>query len=210
MTEQPDIQFNREGMDFPTAMRSVAQFFGYDATTITVNGSTIDVRDPSKLEAGHPARDVSPFGKKVLGILQSAGSTYEERNAVYKDNFQIVGRVMEALFPDGAPRLHDATDFNRWHIFELVIVKLTRYVSNWDNPDADSLVDMLPYLAILGAQDDDIREAIRKQQETEKAVLAQHDALRKNVRDAARRAGLHTEDRGPDYDQVDHGGFEDR
>lgn len=165
------------------AIRAVATSRGYHPTTITTSGDThgpIDIRDVEainrvvhererKKTAGEAAAErATPFGRKAMRLMRQAASTYEMRNSVYKDNFLVVGRVMEALFPDGAPRLHDKEDFNRWHIFELLIVKLTRYVANWDNPDEDSLVDMIPYLAILGAQDEDLRETIKAQQDLER------------------------------------------
>ncbi|UAJ16150.1 hypothetical protein SEA_TINYMINY_59 [Microbacterium phage TinyMiny] len=164
------------------AIRAVATSRGYHPSTITLSGDTtgpIDIRDADsalqvvrerarKRTVGEAAEEnATPFGRKAMRIMRESANTYQRRNAVYKDNFLVVGRVMEALFPDGAPRLHDADDFNRWHIFELVIVKLTRYIANWDNPDEDSLVDMIPYLAILGAQDEDLREAIKAQQDLE-------------------------------------------
>lgn len=52
--------------------------------------------------------------------------TFEERNAKYKDNYKIVGAVMAALFPNGVT-LRTPEDFERWHLQELMIVKLTRF-----------------------------------------------------------------------------------
>lgn len=111
-----------------------------------------------RLEDARQRGDVSPFAQRVRTILESAQTTYADRNAVYKDNFRTVGRVMSALFPDGAPTLLTTMDFDRWHIFELDIVKLTRYVANWHSPDADSLLDRIPYLGILGGLDAEMRE----------------------------------------------------
>lgn len=163
-----DLRVGKE-VGFADAMRAVAKFYGYEAGTVTVNGSgagSIDVRVQDEAKSDEPVQ--SEFGKRATSLLREAADVYQQRNAVYKDNFRVVGRVMEALFPNGAPRLHDAEDFNRWHIFELLIVKLTRYVANWDEPDEDSLVDMIPYLAILGVQDEDLREAIKAQQDLER------------------------------------------
>lgn len=101
---------------------------------------------------------VSDFGKKVTRILDEASAVYADRNAVYKDNFRNVGNVMVALFPNGRPALVTAEDFNRWHIFELLIVKLTRYANGYDSPDEDSILDMIPYEGILGALDAEMRE----------------------------------------------------
>jgi hypothetical protein len=100
----------------------------------------------------------SEFSSRVLAILDESAALYRDRNAVYKDNFRMVGKVLEALFPEGRPGLRTASDYDRWHIFELLIVKLTRYASNFDNPHEDSLLDQLPYIGILGALDQELRE----------------------------------------------------
>lgn len=169
------------------SIRVAAKARGYQPSTVTVSGDThgpIDIRDVEAAErvreerlrrssqAASAAEQGTPFGRKAMRLMDQASATYRERNAVYKDNFLVVGRVMEALFPNGAPRLHDAADFNRWHIFELMIVKITRYVANWDKPDEDSLVDLIPYAAILGAQDEDIRE--EAEQQADLARRAEH------------------------------------
>lgn len=99
---------------------------------------------------------LTPFQESVLKLLRGSADTYQERSAVYKDNFRSVGRVMEALFPDGAPKLGPAVDYDRWHIFELIIVKLTRYANNYeDGGHEDSVVDMVAYLGILHALDEE-------------------------------------------------------
>lgn len=106
----------------------------------------------------NPDTPLTDFQRRVLGILEESADVYKERSAVYKDNFRAVGRVMYALFPDGRPGLQFPEDYDRWHIFELVIVKLTRYAYNYDTPHEDSLLDMLPYLGILGSLDEEHRE----------------------------------------------------
>lgn len=102
--------------------------------------------------------EVTEFQMRVIGILENSTEVYYDRSAVYKDNFRSVGRVMVALFPNGRPPLVTAADYDRWHIFELLIVKLTRYANNYDVPHEDSLIDMLPYIGILGALDQELRE----------------------------------------------------
>lgn len=106
----------------------------------------------------NPDTPLTDFQRRVLSILEESAEVYKERSAVYKDNFRTVGRVMYALFPDGRPGLQFPEDYDRWHIFELVIVKLTRYANNYDTPHEDSLLDMLPYLGILGSLDEEHRE----------------------------------------------------
>jgi hypothetical protein len=102
----------------------------------------------------------SEFSGKVQETLAVAGKIYSERNAVYKDNFRVVGKIMSAMFPRRSqmPMLQDETDFNRWHIFELFIVKLTRYAANWHKGGhADSIDDMIVYLGILKELDNEFK-----------------------------------------------------
>lgn len=169
-------------MDWWQAVREIGRLHGFKFETITLDGESLDI----KVDPG-PEPSVSEFGKLVLDLLENAGSTYKQRNAIYQDNFRVVGKVMEALFPGGAPALHDHHDYNRWHIFELMIVKLTRYVANWGNPDPDSLLDLLPYVAILGAQDEEMKQ--REQRRIDDEIEQNRLALK--LLQAARGAGLH-------------------
>lgn len=80
-------------------------------------------------------------------ILQQAAETFRERNAVYGDNYKNVGNVLFALFPHGIA-LQTAEDFNRWHLFELLVVKLTRF-ANTGLTHTDSVHDAAVYAAML-------------------------------------------------------------
>lgn len=113
---------------------------------------------PAQTRRNSRAEPVKVFQGRVHGILENASEVYYDRSAIYKDNFRSVGRVMVGMFPDGRPPLVTAADYDRWHIFELIIVKLTRYANNYDVPHEDSLVDMLPYIGILGGLDQELRE----------------------------------------------------
>lgn len=146
-------------------VREIGAQHGFDFSTITLNGTSLDIKsDPKSLgydiSGGEDESDpdLTKFQKRVLGILSQSHDVYKDRSAVYKDNFRSVGRVMVALFPEGRPPLIEAADYDRWHIFELLIVKLTRYANNYDQPHEDSLLDQLPYLGILGALDQELRE----------------------------------------------------
>ena len=80
-------------------------------------------------------------------ILDEMSDTFRERNKVYGDNYKLVGDVMVALFPNGIV-LRTAEDFNRWHLFELKIVKLTRFaVSGLTHKD--SIHDDAVYSAMV-------------------------------------------------------------
>lgn len=184
----PLEHLTEEGRAWYEKVRAACSEVGLDVTTITINESgLVDLKVPGLIDPG-PQQSVSDFGNLVLGFLEEAGQTYKDRNAVYQDNFRVVGRVMESLFPNGAPNLHDQHDYNRWHIFELVIVKLTRYVANWSMPDRDSLVDLLPYVSILASLDEELRE----REERRVADVAHEEALVQRLKDAARGSGLYT------------------
>lgn len=100
--------------------------------------------------------ELNPFQQGVVDRLVNSATIFADRAAVYKDNYKAVGRVMEALFPDGHTQ-HTQEDHNRWHLFELVIVKLTRYVNNYERGHEDSLDDMIVYLSMLGQLDVELR-----------------------------------------------------
>jgi len=89
-------------------------------------------------------------------ILAEAAKTFAERRAVYGDNYKRVGAAMAALFPKGV-ELKTADDHNRFHIFMLVLVKLSRYCVNWEKGGhQDSIHDAAVYCAMLEDIDDGI------------------------------------------------------
>lgn len=79
-------------------------------------------------------------------ILREMAATAEERNAIYKDNYKLVAPTISALFPDGIPS--GLVTHDEWHIFELLIVKLTRFAkSNFTH--VDSIHDAAVYAAMI-------------------------------------------------------------
>ena len=100
-------------------------------------------------EAGHAPGGTTPRAEAyVTELLKRHATLFEERNSVYGDNYRMVGRIMKAMFPDGVPEILSEADFNRWHLFELAIVKLSRYAVNYQHGGhADSLDDLIVYLA---------------------------------------------------------------
>ena len=96
---------------------------------------------------------------KASDILEQAAGTYRERNAVYGDNYLVVGEVLNSLFPKGIA-LHGQADFLRFHIFMLMVVKMTRYCNNWDaGGHQDSIRDNTVYSAMLEEIDARLKEA---------------------------------------------------
>ena len=88
-------------------------------------------------------------GQSVPEILRTMAETYEQRNAVYGDNFKNVAPLMKALFPDGVPERLVTT--STWHLFELVVVKLTRF-ANSNLKHTDSVHDIAVYSAMIESE----------------------------------------------------------
>ena len=80
-------------------------------------------------------------------VLEEMAETFRGRNKVYGDNYKSVGDVMMALLPNGI-EMKSAEEFNRWHLFELIIIKLTRF-ANSDFSHQDSIHDIAVYAAMI-------------------------------------------------------------
>lgn len=90
--------------------------------------------------------------------MSESAATFKSRNAEYGDNWRMVGETMKALFPNGVT-LRTADDHNRFHIFMLKIVKLSRYAINWEKGGhQDSIHDDGVYSAMLEMIDGEISE----------------------------------------------------
>lgn len=97
--------------------------------------------------------------RRADDILNDCADIYEQRRAVYGENFRRVGEVMQSLFPEGV-KLQTVEDHNRFHILMLTVVKLTRYVQNWDKGGhQDSAEDAAVYWAMLAQIDEEGRAA---------------------------------------------------
>jgi hypothetical protein len=82
-------------------------------------------------------------------VLASMSETFREKNKVYVDNYVMVGKVMQAFFPDGVV-LASAADFELFHLFELKVVKLTRFIIS-GMKHIDSVHDDAVYSAMIEA-----------------------------------------------------------
>ena len=85
--------------------------------------------------------------KTTAEILTEMADTFRARNAIYSDNYKNVGAVLIAMFPNGV-QLKTQEDFTRWHLFELLIVKLTRF-ANSGLTHKDSIHDGTVYGAMV-------------------------------------------------------------
>ena len=79
-------------------------------------------------------------------VLDEMAQTFRERSAAYGSNWQMVGRLMQVLFPDGVPT--ELPHHHQFHLFELVLVKISRFaVSNLEHND--SIHDAGVYCAMI-------------------------------------------------------------
>lgn len=89
----------------------------------------------------------APF--TVPELLCSAAATYEQRNAVYGDNYKHFGHTMQGLFPAGL-QISSADAWNRLGLFVQLTSKLSRYAANMSNGGhVDSAHDASVYAAML-------------------------------------------------------------
>lgn len=94
----------------------------------------------------------------VAAGLEKAAATYRQRAQEYGNNFLNMGAAMAGLFPGGVT-LKTPADFTRWHLFELNMVKMSRYAVNFDKGGhPDSLVDATVYPAMLNWADEQARK----------------------------------------------------
>ena len=84
----------------------------------------------------------------VSNIMEKAIATLESRHKVYGDSYKLTANALESFFPDGIC-LKSSKDHERFHIFMLIVVKLSRYSNNWTKPHKDSIHDAGIYSFIL-------------------------------------------------------------
>lgn len=95
-----------------------------------------------------PQEDV-PLRPSVPQILREMASIYEERNAVYGDNYKNFGKVMDSLFPNGLNIEPGEVDkYNRLGIFVQIVSKLGRF-ANGGCTHLDSIRDTAVYSAMM-------------------------------------------------------------
>jgi hypothetical protein len=84
-----------------------------------------------------------------MNNLETAAQTYRERGAVYGNNHERLGLMMQGAFPSGLT-LATPLDHERFALFNLIMVKLSRYAVAWDKGGhKDSIHDVIVYAAML-------------------------------------------------------------
>lgn len=87
--------------------------------------------------------------KTVPDTLREAAEIYQQRAAMYGDNYLMHGYVMQGLFPNGIT-LQTVDDFNRYGIFVQMVSKLSRYANMFTRGGHyDSLDDNTVYSQML-------------------------------------------------------------
>jgi len=109
--------------------------------------------------------------------LRESAKTFEERNAIYGDNYKLHGEVMRALFPRGVT-LTSASDFNRYGLVVQIVAKVSRYAQQFTNGGHDdSLLDLSTYAAMLREVDSEMNDDVK----TMLAGILAQDAQRRTA-----------------------------
>lgn len=81
-------------------------------------------------------------------VLCAMAKTFEARNDTYGDNWRVVGQVMAALHPGRGVSLADSADHELFHLWSLLIVKITRFAAS-NLSHIDSMHDAAVYAAMI-------------------------------------------------------------
>lgn len=115
----------------------------------------------------------------VPELLREGAELFEQRNALYGDNYKTYGAVMVAMFPEGLPDLVTVNDHNRFGLFVQLVAKLTRYGANLSSGGhVDSARDMKVYAAMLEELTEEGLAAIRHRRKGSAAGGAPAPSLR--------------------------------
>ena len=64
----------------------------------------------------------------AAGILEGMAATFRERQKQYRNSYKMVSQLLKVLFPEGVPS--HITTSEHFHLFELKLVKLTRFATS--------------------------------------------------------------------------------
>lgn len=94
--------------------------------------------------------------KTVPQALSELGTLYEERAALYGDNYKKFGHSLHAIM--GTTVLRTPDDYNRFGILVQIFSKFTRYAEQFENGGhADSLDDTSVYCQMLQELDAELK-----------------------------------------------------
>lgn len=97
------------------------------------------------------------MAKSVPTRLHALAKIYQDRNAVYGDDYMHAGKILSGYFPRGI-NLKTEEDFRRFYMFVHMIGKTNRYAHCMARGEghADSLNDLSVYGQITQETDDDV------------------------------------------------------
>ena len=96
---------------------------------------------------------------RVPELLKEKAKLYEQRNAMYGDNYKRFGAIMQLLFPGGIT-LANEDDHNRFGVFVQIVSKVTRYAAQFEvGGHPDSMDDIAVYAMMLQELDTAIHMA---------------------------------------------------
>ena len=91
----------------------------------------------------------------VAERLRAAAKLFEERNAMYGNNYKLFGKVAHQMFPHGLA-VHSEDQWTRLIMFCHVITKITRYSANFaTGGHSDSLQDLAVYATMMDETDEE-------------------------------------------------------
>lgn len=93
----------------------------------------------------------------VAQELKDKAALYEQRNAIYGDNYKRWGNMVQAIMLEVTLKTPD--DFNRFGVLVQLFSKMSRYAIQFENGGhADSLDDLSVYAMMLKELDKDAAE----------------------------------------------------
>lgn len=118
-----------------------------------------DVNDPAPPKCWHGIPNfkftVVSAGATPADLLRDAAALFEERNADYGNNYERMGAILMAIFPDGIPAIITVEDANRLNLMIDCLGKLSRYAHNFSRGGhLDSVRDLVVYAAMLESKTD--------------------------------------------------------
>ena len=140
---------------------------------------------------------------EVPKTLHRAAEIYEQRNAIYGNNYRRFGPVLALVLAGQQLNPADPDEMNRLGILVQIVAKLTRYGENFTRGGHDdSLDDNIVYSAMLKELDQEIRAGCVSQAFVERGGAAPMapTAPRSQVQD-----NLHVVQSAPvDFSQIPH------
>lgn len=88
------------------------------------------------------------FDKTVPDMLRESAAVYEERSALYGDNYKHFGKAMMGVFPQGLT-LSTEAEWNKLGILVQVVAKITRIGQQFPKIHDDSCLDASVYATML-------------------------------------------------------------